>query len=77
MRLLNRKTEDKDPLEERLEIISDLTKDLERKEFNCLMDAIKSMFEVRQKLKGARTKEEKETKIVDDITKDLMEEDLK
>ena len=40
----------KDPLEERLDIISDLTRDLDRKEFNSLLDAVKAMFEVRQKL---------------------------
>ena len=39
-----------DPLEERLDIISDLTRDLDRKEFNSLLDAVKAMFEVRQKL---------------------------
>ena len=50
----------KDPLEERLDIISDLTRDLERKEFNSLMDAIKAMFEARQKLKSVKTNEEKE-----------------
>lgn len=40
----------KDNLEERLDIISDLTRDLDRKEFNLLLDAVKSMFDVRQKL---------------------------
>lgn len=39
-----------DNLEERLNIISDLTRDLNRKEFNSLLDAVKAMFEVRQKL---------------------------
>ena len=74
MRIFKKKSKTYDPLEERLDIISDLTRDLERKEFNCLMDAIKSMFEARQKLKGVKTKEEKEVQIVDDIAKDLIEE---
>lgn len=74
MKLLNKKKPASDPLEERLDIISDLTRDLERKEFNCLMDAIKSIFEARQKLKVVKTKEEKEGAIVDNIAKDLIEE---
>ena len=74
MKIISRKKAYKDPLEERLDIISDLTKDLERKEFNYLMDALKAMFEARQKLKGVKTKIEKEVKIVDDITDNLMED---
>lgn len=59
----------KDPLEERLDIISDLTRDLERKEFNSLMDAIKSMFEARQKLKSVKTNEEKEFAEINEVEK--------
>lgn len=77
MKLLKRKPTRQDPLEERLDIISDLTRDLERKEFNCLMDAIKSMFEARQKLKNVKTREEKEVKVIDDITNELIEEVVK
>lgn len=62
-----------DPLEQRLDLISDLTRDLERKEFNCLMDAIKSMFEARQKLKSVKTKEEKEVEDVNSVEKVFLE----
>ena len=50
MRIFKKHGTVKDPLEERLDIISDLTRDLDRKEFNSLLDAVKAMFEVRQKL---------------------------
>ena len=50
MRIFKKREVIKDPLEERLDIISDLTRDLDRKEFNSLLDAVKAMFEVRQKL---------------------------
>lgn len=48
--MFRRKEVVKDNLEERLDIISDLTRDLDRKEFNLLLDAVRSMFDVRQKL---------------------------
>ena len=59
-----------DPLEERLDIISDLTRDLDQKEFNSLLDAVKAMFEVRQKLNklDSANEEKKEDKL------ELMEE---
>ena len=50
VKMFRRKEVVKDNLEERLDIISDLTRDLDRKEFNLLLDAVKSMFDVRQKL---------------------------
>lgn len=74
MGLLSRAKQEADPMERRFKVISDLTKDLERREFNCLMDAIRSMFEARQKLKSVKTKEEKEGAIVDDISASLMED---
>lgn len=49
-----------DPLEQRLDIISDLTRGLGRKEFNSLIDAVKSVFEARQKLLNVKTEDEKE-----------------
>lgn len=52
----------KDTLEERLDIISDLTRDLDRKEFNLLLDAVKSMFDVRQKLNKLETVNEEKDK---------------
>lgn len=78
MVLLNRKKHrQEDKLEERLDIISELTRDLDRPEFNRLVDALKSIFEARQKLKGVKTNEEKENKDIDDITKNLIEETSK
>ena len=78
MVLLNRKKHSlEDKLEERLDIISELTRDLDRPEFNRLVDALKSIFEARQKLKGVKTTEEKENKDIDDITKSLIEETSK
>ena len=78
MVLLNRKKHRmEDKLEERLDIISELTRDLDRPEFNRLVDALKSIFEARQKLKGVKTTEEKENKDIDDITKNLIEETSK
>ena len=78
MVLLNRKKHKlEDKLEERLDIISELTRDLDRPEFNRLVDALKSIFEVRQKLKGVKTTEEKENKDIEDITKNLIEETSK
>ena len=52
----------KDTLEERLDIISDLTRDLDRKEFNLLLDAVKSMFDVRQKLNKLESVNEEKDK---------------
>lgn len=49
-----------DKLEERLDMLSELTRDLERPEFNRLLEALKSVFDARQKLKGVKTNEEKE-----------------
>jgi len=60
MKLFKKKTKYEDKLEQRLDIISDLTRDLDRPEFNRIVDALKSMFDARQKLKGVKTKEEKE-----------------
>lgn len=78
MVLLNRKKHrQEDKLEERLDIISELTRDLDRPEFNRLVDALKSIFEARQKLKGVKTTEEKENKDIEDITKSLIEETSK
>lgn len=69
--LFKKKTKYNDKLEERLDIISDLTRDLERPEFNRLVDALKSVFEARQKLKGVKTNEEKDLKDITDAEKSL------
>lgn len=63
--MFRRKEVVKDNLEERLDIISDLTRDLDRKEFNLLLDAVKSMFEVRQKLNKLESVNEDKDKTTD------------
>lgn len=63
-----------DPLEQRLDTISELTKGLGRKEFNCLMDAVKSVFEARQKLLGVKTEDEKEYGDIDEVERKLEKE---
>lgn len=69
--LFRKKTKYQDKLEERLDIISDLTRDLERPDFNRLVDALKSVFEARQKLKGVKTNEEKDLKEINEAEKSL------
>lgn len=66
-----------DPLEQRLDTISELTKGLGKKEFNCLMDAVKSVFEARQKLLGVKTEDEKEDAEIDDCSRKLEKELMK
>lgn len=63
--MFRRKEIVKDNLEERLDIISDLTRDLDRKEFNLLLDAVKSMFDVRQKLNKLESVNEDKDKTSD------------
>ena len=65
MRLFKKKSAEVDNLERMLDIISDLTRGLGRAEFNNLIEAIKSVYEARQKLRKVRTDDEKE---VADIT---------
>lgn len=66
-----------DPLEQRLDTISDLTRGLGRKEFNSLMDAVKSVFEARQKLLNVKTEDEKEVADIDEAEKVLSRESKK
>ena len=70
---LFKKKQTEDILETRLDIISGLTRDLERKEFNCLVEALKAMYEARQKLKQVKTTEEKDVEEVDEIEKEFIE----
>lgn len=75
LRRKQKKNEDK--LEQRLDTISELTRDLERPEFNRLLEALKSVFDARQKLKGVKTNEEKELDDIDEIDKALERENKK
>lgn len=63
-----------DKLEERLDMLSELTRDLERPEFNRLLEALKSVFDARQKLKGVKTNEEKENADIYEAEKVLERE---
>lgn len=63
-----------DPLEQRLDTISDLTRGLGRVEFNNLMEAVKSVFEARQKLLRVKTTDEKEIADITEIEKKLEKE---
>ena len=60
-----------EPLEQRLDIISELTKGLGKKEFNALIEAVKGMYNVRQSLKNVKTEDEKEYGEIDDAERKL------
>lgn len=78
MKLFKKKQHDMevllDPQEQRLNAISELTRGLGRNEFNNLMDAVKSVFEARQKLLRVKTKEEKENGDIDKAENVFLEE---
>lgn len=75
MRIFKRKKKaDIDALEQRLDTISDLTRGLGRTEFNNLMDAVKLVFEARQKLTKVKTDDEKEVADIVEIEKKLEKE---
>lgn len=77
MRLFKKKIKYQDKLEERLDTLSELTRDLERPEFNRLLEALKSVFDARQKLKGVKTNEEKENADIDEAERILERESKK
>lgn len=60
MKIFKKKSTEVDNLERMLDTISDLTRGLGRTEFNNLIEAIKSVYEARQKLRKVKTDEEKE-----------------
>lgn len=72
-----KKHTEKDPLEQKLDIISDLTRGLGRKELNSLLDAVKSMYDTRQKLLNVKTEDEKEMEPIDSAEKILEKETRK
>lgn len=69
-----KRTKYSDKLEERLDTLSELTRDLEKPEFNRLLEALKSVFDARQKLKGVKTNEEKENADIYEAEKILEKE---
>lgn len=64
-----------DNLERMLDTISDLTRGLGRAEFNNLIEAIKSVYEARQKLRKVKTDEEKENADITEAEKELSKID--
>ena len=60
MKIFKKHRTEVDNLERMLDTISDLTRGLGRAEFNNLIEAIKSVYEARQKLRKVKTDEEKE-----------------
>lgn len=76
MKLFRRKKKqpELDPLEQRLDTISELTRGLGRTEFNNLIESVKLVFEARQKLIKVKTDDEKESADIDDIEKKLEKE---
>lgn len=71
MKLFKKHTTEVDNLERMLDIISDLTRGLGRAEFNNLIEAIKSVYEARQKLRKVKTDEEKENADIIEAEKEL------
>ena len=69
-----KKRKEVDPLEQRLDTISELTRGLGRTEFNNLMDAAKAIFDARQKLRRVKTDDEKEVEDIDNAEKILDKE---
>lgn len=63
-----------DPLEQRLDTISDLTRGLGRTEFNNLIESVKLVFEARQKLTKVKTDDEKEYGDIDEAERKLEKE---
>lgn len=75
MRLFKKKKQsDLDPLEQRLDTISELTRGLGRTEFNNLIEGVKLVFEARQKLNKVKTDDEKEVEDIDEIERKLEKE---
>lgn len=71
---LFRKNKEIDPLEQRLDTISELTRGLGKKEFNSLIDAVRAIFEARQKLLNVKTEDEKENSDIYEAEKILTKE---
>lgn len=75
MKLFRRKRKaELDPLEQRLDTISDLTRGLGRTEFNNLIESVKLVFEARQKLTKVKTDDEKEYGDINKSERDLEKE---
>lgn len=58
-------------LENKLDMISELTRDLGQSEFNNLIEAVKSVYEARKRLAKVKTNEEKENADIEESEKTL------
>lgn len=67
---------EQDMLERRLDTISELTRGLGKKEFNNLIEAVKAVYEARQKLTNVKSEDEKEVEDIDEIEKVLKKENF-
>lgn len=76
-RRFRKKKQNIDTLEQKLDIISDLTRGLGRKELNALLEAVKGMYDVRQNLKNVKTDVEKELEPIEEAEKILTKESEK
>lgn len=75
MRLFRRgRKYEQDRLEHRLDMLSELTRDLEQPEFDKVIKALKSVFIARQELKGVKTYDEKENSDIYEAEKILTKE---
>ena len=77
MKIFKKKSAEVDNLERMLDTISDLTRGLGRTEFNNLIEAIKSVYEARQKLRKVKTDEEKENADIAEVEKSFEYETTK
>ncbi len=77
MKIFKKKSAEVDNLERMLDTISDLTRGLGRTEFNNLIEAIKSVYEARQKLRKVKTDEEKEVADITEVEKSFEYETTK
>lgn len=75
MKIFRKKSTEVDNLERMLDTISDLTRGLGRTEFNNLIEAIKSVYEARQKLRKVKTDDEKSVQDITDIEKEMAKVD--
>ena len=74
MRFLKKKSKKKESLnalENKLDMIIELTRDLGQSEFNNLIEAVKSVYEARKRLAKVKTNEEKENADIDETEKTL------
>lgn len=67
IRFRRQKKIEENALEKRLDTISELTRGLGKSEFNNLIEAVKAVYEARQKLLKVKTDDEKEVAVVDEI----------